>query len=258
MAGSSFNPVHRIRSRAISLMTSHRDGRATYERIQCELASKGVLHRVSLSPSETKVCFEFQTGFQDDAPGRTLYMASFDASLPAITDALPFANQDGKPIRYAYPRWSKDESAIVFQVQGQTPCLSVSRQVDDESSVTELTGDSSPQVGCLPFFNAVMPFGVMESIGRRRDLRSIPNSPLQMISESLQKSTSANNSRSYVSIASSSKIKSIRTNSSGESSCHLIVQAALGCRLGASLSEPAAEFKLVIAVRHYRGGRQIA
>lgn len=101
------------------LMTPNEGGKPRLKRIQCELATKGVLDRISLSPSETRVCFEFQTGFDGDVPGRTLYVADFDARQPAITGAKPFANEDEKPIWYAYPRWSKEESAIIYQADGQ-------------------------------------------------------------------------------------------------------------------------------------------
>jgi hypothetical protein len=113
-------------------MTPNKNKTPKFERIQCDLAAKGVLDRISLSPSETKICFEFQTA--DARPvtgskptkstglergGRTLYVADFDATQLAITNAKPFANEDEKPIWYAYPRWSKDESAIVYQASGK-------------------------------------------------------------------------------------------------------------------------------------------
>lgn len=101
------------------LMTPNKNAETKYERIQCDLATKGVLERISLSPSETRVCFEFQSGLEGDVPGRTLYVADFDAKQPAITGARPFANEDEKPIWYAFPRWSKDESAIIYQADGK-------------------------------------------------------------------------------------------------------------------------------------------
>ena len=78
-----------------------------------------MLDRVSLSPTETRVCFEFQRGFKRRVPGRTLYVADFDARSRRITNAKPFANEDGKSIWFAYPRWSKDESSIVYQAGGK-------------------------------------------------------------------------------------------------------------------------------------------
>ena len=101
------------------LMTANTNEKPKFERIQCDLARKGVLDRVSLSPSETRVCFEFQTGFKRRVPGRTLYIADFDAKQPAITLGKPFANEDGKPVWFAYPRWSKDESTIVYHAGGK-------------------------------------------------------------------------------------------------------------------------------------------
>ena len=96
------------------LMTPNPGGEPRLERIDCELAKKGILDRVSISPSETKVCFEYQTGFQYKDTGRTLYIADFDAKKPSITNAKAFANEEGANRWFAYPRWTKDEAAIVY------------------------------------------------------------------------------------------------------------------------------------------------
>jgi len=97
------------------LMTPDVGGRPRFERIDCELAKKGLLDRVSVSPSEKRVCFEYQTGFRYKDTGRTLYIADFDAKKRTITNARPFANEEANPNPwYAYPRWTKDETAIVY------------------------------------------------------------------------------------------------------------------------------------------------
>jgi len=96
------------------LMTPNPGGEPRFQRIDCELATKGILDRVSISPSETKVCFEYQKGFKHNMTGRTLYIADFDAKKPAITNAKPFANAEGANRWFAYPRWSKDEKVIVY------------------------------------------------------------------------------------------------------------------------------------------------
>ncbi|MCD6392493.1 MAG: ankyrin repeat domain-containing protein [Planctomycetes bacterium] len=96
------------------LMTPNAGGSPRFERIDCELAKKGLLDRVSISPSETKVCFEYQTGFEYKDTGRTLYIADFDAKKRTITNAKPFANEEGTNRWFAYPRWTKDETAIVY------------------------------------------------------------------------------------------------------------------------------------------------
>ncbi|RME92104.1 MAG: hypothetical protein D6766_10640 [Verrucomicrobia bacterium] len=97
------------------LMTPGRGGaRPRFQRIECDLARKGILDRVSISPSETKVCFEFQRGFKYRDAGRTLYVADFDKNRPAITHPRPFANAEGAPRWFAYPRWTPDEKAIVY------------------------------------------------------------------------------------------------------------------------------------------------
>jgi hypothetical protein len=96
------------------LMTLNPGGEHRFERIDCELAKKGLLDRVSVSPSEERVCFEYQTGFRYKDTGRTLYIADFDAKKHTITNAKPFANEEGANRWFAYPRWTKDETAIVY------------------------------------------------------------------------------------------------------------------------------------------------
>jgi Tol biopolymer transport system component len=98
------------------LMTPGHGEHAQYEPIQCDLAKKGLLDRISITPSETKVCFEFQKGHGNYRyPGRVLYIADFDASARTITNPRVFANEIAAPnITYLYPRWTKDESAIVY------------------------------------------------------------------------------------------------------------------------------------------------
>lgn len=99
-----------------ALMTPGRDNSAKYEPIQCELAKTGRLDRVSVSPSETKVCFELQRGFGPyKYPGRILYIADFDAKARTVTNPKIIANEAGdKEITYLYPRWTRDESAVVY------------------------------------------------------------------------------------------------------------------------------------------------
>lgn len=90
-----------------------------FEAVTCELAKSGTLDRVSISPSETKICFDFTKGFQRKVPGRTLYVADFDAKSRSLSNAKPFANEAGKPVWFDYPRWTKDESAIVYHAGGK-------------------------------------------------------------------------------------------------------------------------------------------
>ena len=96
------------------LMTPNAAGKPRFDRIDCELAKKGLLDRVSVSPSEKMVCFEYQTRFDYKDAGRTLYIADFDAKKRTITNARPFANEEGANRWFAYPRWTRDETAIVY------------------------------------------------------------------------------------------------------------------------------------------------
>jgi hypothetical protein len=96
------------------LMTAKKGGKPSFQRIDCEMATQGILDRVSISPSETKVCFEFQKGYQYKDAGRTLYIADFNPKVPAMTNFKAFANGEGANRWFAYPRWTKDEAAIVY------------------------------------------------------------------------------------------------------------------------------------------------
>jgi len=97
------------------LMTPKDGGTPRYQRLDCAgLERKGLLDRVSISPSEDKICFEHQIGHKHNPIGRALYVADFDAKKLAITNPKPFANPDRKPRWFAYPRWTKGEKAIVY------------------------------------------------------------------------------------------------------------------------------------------------
>jgi len=108
------NSAHPTQGWGVFLMTGRDDGKPLYERAQCELATKGQLHRASISPSEKKICFEFLAGAKFTEPGHTLYIADFDAQQRTITNLKAIANEGGKPIWYAYPRWIEGEAAVVY------------------------------------------------------------------------------------------------------------------------------------------------
>lgn len=102
--------------RGYFLMTPSGEGPASYEPVNFAFPLGGTIDRVSLTPSETKLCYERQKGFGPYRyPGRTLYIADFDVktrtvSNPrAITDAAPDPN-----VVRLYPRWTSDESAVVY------------------------------------------------------------------------------------------------------------------------------------------------
>lgn len=111
--------THPKLGRGYYLMTPKPGGKPMFERVTCELADQGILDRISISPSETKICFEYQKGFKYEFPGRTLYLADFDAKKRTITNLKPFANLEAKKVWFAYPRWMKDEAAIVYHAGGK-------------------------------------------------------------------------------------------------------------------------------------------
>jgi Tol biopolymer transport system component len=128
--------------RGYYLMTPKAEGKPKYERIDCELAKSGILDRISISPDESKVCFEYQKGFQHKMGGRTLFAADFDAEKRAITNAKPFANKEGKPVWFAYPRWTKDETAIVYHAGAKLYLY----KPEDGSTIKVSTDDSAKYI----------------------------------------------------------------------------------------------------------------
>ena len=97
------------------LMTPKAGGESRYERIDCGgLAKQGLLCRISVSPSEKKICFGHLLGHRFREPGHAIYIADFDAKTRTITNARVIANRERKNIWYAYPRWVKDETAVVY------------------------------------------------------------------------------------------------------------------------------------------------
>ena len=139
------------RPRGYYLMTPSPGSEPRYERIQCELDKTGVLARVSLSPDETKVCFEYQKGFKHSVPGRTLYLADFDAEKRTMTNFKDFANEEGKNVWFAYPRWTKDASEIVYHAGGKLFLYKLSdgstRKVstDDKADYRYPHGEATPK-----------------------------------------------------------------------------------------------------------------
>ncbi|MHC4201309.1 MAG: FecR domain-containing protein, partial [Planctomycetota bacterium] len=97
------------------LMTPGRNGTARYEPLRCDLAKDGLLDRISIAPSETRICFEFQKGHgKHSYSGRALYIADFDAEAHAITNPRVIA-EGGAGWDVNFPRWTADESAVLYQ-----------------------------------------------------------------------------------------------------------------------------------------------
>ena len=124
-------------------LLTRRDGpKPTYERVQCELTGKGIFHRMSVSPSEKKICFEFLTGHKFTEPGHTLYIADFDAQQRTITNLKAIANAAGKRIWFAYPRWIDGEAAVIYH-SGETGKNQLYVYRLEDGSTTRVSTDPS-------------------------------------------------------------------------------------------------------------------
>ncbi|MDJ0972847.1 MAG: hypothetical protein QNJ98_00130 [Planctomycetota bacterium] len=107
--------VHPSQGWGYFLMTPKVGGGGRYERIDCAGMDKlGFLDRISLSPSEDKVCFEHQLGHKHNPMNRALFVADFDVKTRKMTNIKAFANEHRKPGWFAYPRWTKGAQRIVY------------------------------------------------------------------------------------------------------------------------------------------------
>lgn len=122
------------------LMTPNPGDAPRFEPVDCALAKSGRMDRVSLSPSETRICFEYTYGFKRSVPGRTLFLADFDSKTRKVSNAKPFANQERENVWFAYPRWMPDEKAIVYHA-GKKLFLYTIADKSTEQVSTDTKGD---------------------------------------------------------------------------------------------------------------------
>ena len=98
------------------LLTPSAEGKAKVEPVKFAFPLQGLLDRLSVSPSETKVCYELQKGFGAyKYPGRTLYIADFGVATRAVSNPKAITDTQPDPnVLWLYPCWTKDESAVVY------------------------------------------------------------------------------------------------------------------------------------------------
>jgi len=117
------------------LMTPKPGGEPKFERIECELLRKGFLDRVSVSPDEKMICFEFQPWSKGRTmAGRTLFIAEFNAEKRVIKNPKPFANEEGKPLWFGYPRWIDGGKAVIYHACKPGNCQLYVYRLEDRST----------------------------------------------------------------------------------------------------------------------------
>jgi hypothetical protein len=122
------------------LLTPGVGGAVRYEPVRCELAKDGLLDRISISPSETMICFEFQKGHGEHSYlGRSLYVADFDAGSRSITNPRVVA-RGGEGWDVNFPRWTADESAVLYHCNRTGKTQLYMHRLKD-GSVTRLSTD---------------------------------------------------------------------------------------------------------------------
>jgi Tol biopolymer transport system component len=98
------------------LLTPAAEDKAKMEAVKFAFALPGLLDRLSVSPSETKLCYELQNGFGAyKYPGRTLYIADFDVATRTVSNPKAITDTNPDPnVLWLYPCWTKDESAVIY------------------------------------------------------------------------------------------------------------------------------------------------
>ena len=90
-------------------------GKPKYERIDDGgMLAKGLMLRISVSPDETKVCFEHMIGYKFKEPNHAIYIADFDVAQRKLSNHQAIANKDYGDGWFAYPRWTKDADAVIY------------------------------------------------------------------------------------------------------------------------------------------------
>lgn len=93
------------------LMTPGEGGAPIYEEIS--RPTDLTWHKLSISPGETKVAYMLAHGDSTQYNNSTLCVADFDVETLTISNQVEFTDYD---LSYVdeYPRWSSDESVIIF------------------------------------------------------------------------------------------------------------------------------------------------
>ena len=88
-----------------------------------------------------KVGFYVMASKVGNKPGQETALTDkdFDAKKPSITNAKAFANEEGANRWFAYPRWTKDEKAIVYHASPSLYFYTLA----DKSTVKVSTSDGA-------------------------------------------------------------------------------------------------------------------
>ena len=82
-----------------------------YEEIKLNFNAIGLLDKISLSPDESKICFDMKEGFNHDQDGRTIYYGDFDVKSLTISNIVSITEPSENGLD---ARWVKDEKKIIF------------------------------------------------------------------------------------------------------------------------------------------------
>jgi len=98
------------------LLTPNSAGKPVHEPVSFTFPVEGPLDRLSVAPSETKMTYEYRKGWAAfQYTGKTLYVADFDVKTRTASRPIPISDQHPRPETLTlYPRWTKDESAVVY------------------------------------------------------------------------------------------------------------------------------------------------
>jgi hypothetical protein len=127
------------------LLTPRPGGAGVYEEVA--RPTRQLWHKLSVSPSETKV--SYMLDFDDDMSTYrdvVLYYADFDPATRVVTNPIAFTEDDPEDVS-EYPRWSADESLIVYDSNRSGRYQTYAYRLADRMTVRLSDGRSNAQFG---------------------------------------------------------------------------------------------------------------
>jgi hypothetical protein len=129
------------------LLTPRPGGIGTYEEIARPTTK--LWHKLSVSPSETKVAYMLDNdNNMSTYEDVVLYYADFNAATRTVSNAVAITTDDPRTIE-EYPRWSADESLIIYDSNHSGQYQMYAYRLSDKTTVRISDGASNSQFGCF-------------------------------------------------------------------------------------------------------------
>lgn len=124
----------------------------TYQNVQRPLNLAHVWHKLTVSPSETRVAYMLDNnGHLGEYADDVLYWAEFDAEARVVNDPVAITLPTGGACVNEYPRWSADEKYIIYDSSCATGFPAVYAYRMEDGAVMLLAGTPGMSVYIASF-----------------------------------------------------------------------------------------------------------